>query len=225
MNEYKVEMHAHTSQTSNCAKVGAADLIEAYINAGYDTVVITDHMSTHTYYRFKQHLSWDKKVDIFMKGYNTAKAAANGRINVLLGMELRFDTNTSENDYLVYGITEEFLRKNHRLLNMKISEFSKIAKKNNFLIYQAHPFRVGMKVTNPEYLNGVEVNNGCVRHNSNNKVAQIWAEENNLKMISGSDYHQIGDEAKGGIIVHKNITNNEDLLSALNENNYSLIIN
>lgn len=64
-----------------------------------------------------------------MKGFNSAKEAANGRINILLGMELRFDSDSDPNDYLVYGVEESFLRDNKDLLNMNISSFSALAQK------------------------------------------------------------------------------------------------
>lgn len=224
MNEYKTELHAHTAETSNCGKASASDLIEAYVKEGYTTVVITDHLSTHTYFKYDyKKMKWDEKVDVLLKGYNAALKASDGRINVILGMELRFDTNTEENDYLVYGITEKFLRKHKDLLDMNIKSFSKLAHKNDLLVFQAHPFRTNMKVTNPEYLDGVEIHNGCVRHNSRNEIAEHWATLNKLKMSSGSDYHQIGDEAQGGIITDFEIKTTEDLLNTLNNGNYKII--
>ena len=43
---------------------------------------------------------------------------------------------------------------------MNSKSFYKLAQKNGFLFFQAHPFRVGMKVTNPKNLDGVEIFNG-----------------------------------------------------------------
>ena len=154
-------MHFHTKNTSNCANVKAEDAVEKYIEAGYDGIVVTDHLSPSTYMKYgRELLSWKKKVDFFLRGYKEALETANGRINVLLGMELRFRTSEGENDYLVYGLTEDFLYKHPNLLEMNIKKFYELAHKNGFLVFQAHPFRVGMKVTNPKYLDGVEIING-----------------------------------------------------------------
>lgn len=102
-------MHLHTKETSNCGKMPAAETVESYISLGYNTIVVTDHFSTHTYYKYNyDSLNWQDKVDIFLKGFNSAKEAANGRINILLGMELRFDSDSDPNDYLVYGVEESF---------------------------------------------------------------------------------------------------------------------
>ena len=46
-----------------------------------------------------------------MSGYRLVKAAEDESFDVILGMELRF-VNESENDYLIYGFTEEWLRAN-----------------------------------------------------------------------------------------------------------------
>ncbi len=58
--KFKTELHAHTAETSNCGKASAEELVEAYIKNGYSTVVITDHLSTHTYFKYNyDKLSWD----------------------------------------------------------------------------------------------------------------------------------------------------------------------
>jgi predicted metal-dependent phosphoesterase TrpH len=221
---FKAELHSHTRETSNCGKATAAELVDAYIANGYSTVVITDHLSTHTYFRYDyDKMSWDEKIDVFLLGYKAALEAAKGRINVLLGMEIRFDSSDSPNDYLVFGIDEKFLRKNRKLIDMDIKSFSKLAHKNGLLIYQAHPFRTDMTITNPEYLDGIEVYNGCVRHNSNNDIALAWAEKYKLKKTSGSDFHRLGDEARAGIVTKTEIKTNADLLSILLSGDYELI--
>ena len=221
---FKTELHAHTAETSNCGKVPAAELVETYIREGYSTVVITDHLSTHTYFKYDyKSMSWDEKIDVFMLGYNAALKAAKGRINVLLGMEICFDSTDSRNDYLVFGITEEFLRKNRELIDESIKSFSEIARKNGLLVFQAHPFRVGMTLTDAKYLDGIEVYNGSVRHDSNNEIAEIWADKYGLRKSSGSDYHRVLDEARGGIITDTEIKTNDDLLRVLESGDYGLI--
>lgn len=223
---YKTELHSHTCETSNCGKASAKELVEAYIREGYSTVVITDHLSTHTYFKYDyDHMSWDEKIDVFVLGYKAALKAAEGRINVLFGMELRFDSSDSQNDYLVFGIDEAFLRKNKELIDMDIKSFSKLAHRNGLIIFQAHPFRNGMTITDPQYLDGIEVYNGCVRHNSNNDIALAWAEKHSLRQSSGSDFHRLGDEAHAGIITDREIRSNEELINILLSGNYELIRN
>ena len=167
-------------------------------------------------------LPWKKKINFFLRGYNEAKKTANGRIPVLLGMELRFRTSEGDNDYLVYGINEDLLYNTPKILNMNSRTFYDLAHKNGFLVFQAHPFRVGMKVTNPKYLDGVEIFNGNPRHNSSNDIAEMWAKKYDLMVTSGSDYHEIEDLGSGGIWFNKEITDNKTLVEELSKRNYEI---
>lgn len=216
-------MHFHTKNTSNCANVPAYIAVEEYIKAGYEGIVVTDHLSPSTFMKYgRELLPWKKKIDFFLRGYKSALKTANGRIPVLLGMELRFRTSEGENDYLVYGINEEFLYSHPNLLEMNSRTFYELAHKNGFLVFQAHPFRVGMKVTNPKYLDGVEIFNGNPRHNSSNDIAEMWAKKYDLMVTSGSDYHEIGDLGTGGIWFNKKITDNKTLVEELLKRDYEI---
>ncbi len=220
---YLTEMHLHTKETSNCGKMPAAETVENYISLGFNTIVVTDHFSTHTYFKYDYNsLGWQEKVDIFLKGYNTAKEAAKGRINILLGMELRFDSESDPNDYLVYGIDENFLREHKDILDMNISSFSALARKNGLMIFQAHPFRFGIKIINVKYLDGIEVCNRNIEHDSHNDIAALWAEKFGLKKTAGSDHHQKGNEGLAGIISKHEITSNKVLLDTLKKQDYTL---
>ena len=223
LKKYLYEMHLHTKDTSNCANVKASVAVEEYIKAGYDGIVVTDHLSPSTYMKYgRELLPWKKKVDFFLRGYKSAKKAANGRIPVLLGMELRYRTSEGDNDYLVYGITEDFLYNTPELLNLNSKKFYELTQKNGFLVFQAHPFRVGLKVTNPKFLDGIEIFNGNPRHNSSNDIAEMWAKKYDLMVTSGSDYHEIEDLGTGGIYFNKDIKDNKTLVEELLKKDYEL---
>lgn len=212
MTKYLTETHAHTKEVSPCAHVHASRLVDLYIDAGYTTIVITDHYSPHTLYDINS-LKPSDIVDRILKGYRAALEHAKGRINVLPGMELNFYENY--NDYLVYGITEDFIRQNPDILSMGLSKFSTIAKEIGLLIFQAHPFRNHMTVVNPSLLTGIEVHNGNPRHDSRNDIASAWAQKFNLLTIAGSDFHQECDIARGGILTSEPLTDNQTLLTVL----------
>ena len=62
MKQFYTELHAHTSDTSRCAGVGAKDLVALYKQAGASTVVLTDHLSPSTFEAYSQgSLSWTEK--------------------------------------------------------------------------------------------------------------------------------------------------------------------
>jgi len=217
MYKFKTETHCHTLESSKCGKVSAKDIVKAYIDSGYSTLIITDHFGA----RHKSDNGIKHDVNILLKGYETAREAANGKINVIFGAEINFFEN--KNDYLVYGITEDFLLNNPDIYTIGIKEFSTIAHENGLLIYQAHPFRNRMTITSPVFLDGIEVFNAHPRHDSRNFFAKSWADFYNLPGICGSDAHQPQDIAKGGIMTKNEIKTSNDLINVLKENNYKLI--
>jgi hypothetical protein len=205
-NTYKYETHFHTAETSPCGKVTAKQGVELYHRAGYTGIVVTDH-----YFRgfFDMHFfsSFDRKIDLYLKGYKLA--LAEGRklgMDIHLGMEIRFEEN--DNDYLVYGINEAFLREHKRLYTLTLKQFRELTAGQGIVIVQAHPFRPGLIPASPSLLNGMEIFNGNPRHNSSNHLALQYAQENNLIGLSGSDFHQPQDAARGGILTYEKIPEN-----------------
>lgn len=218
---YKTELHAHTSEVSRCARHNAKDMIERYISCGYTSLVITDHFSSSTFgdLQFDTHKDMVKH---FFKGYETALKVAEGRINVLLGMELRF--HDSDNDYLVYGIDENFLLGCEGLLDYGIEKMHDYCSKNGAIILQAHPFRNGMKITKPIYLDGIEAVNGNERHDSRNSIAKAWGELfPHLICVGGSDYHYPECDPKQGILTDEPIITSEQLVSLLKNRKFKII--
>lgn len=215
---YLYELHCHTQGVSVCAECPPEQAAELYIQAGYSGVVVTNHMNRWTFRNLSDRLSWENQVTHFLSGWQRFRKAAGSRLTVLLGMELRFDEN--ENDYLVYGITPEFLLAHPEIMAMKPASFSKLARENGLLFYQAHPFRDAMTVINPRFLDGVEVWNGHPSHDSRNEIAQAWAEKFDLKQIGGSDFHFEAACAKGGILTDAPILDNNMLKEVLNQQQF-----
>lgn len=218
---YLYEMHAHTVEVSTCARATAEEMIEYYEGKGYTGIVITNHMNSSTFNRVcLGDAQWDKRVDHFLKGYNLLKAAAGDKYHIILGMEICFYDDP--NDYLVYGVTEEFLRGHGDLMAMNLKSFSELAHENGLLILQAHPFRRGLEVADWRYLDGYEIFNGNPRHSSCNEIAEIWSKYHNKTIcVAGSDFHQKGDEGIGGVYFEKEIKTNDELLKELRKGNYT----
>ena len=219
---YKTEMHCHSKQVSICAQADADLIVEKYLEAGYTTIVSTEHINGGTFSAMKD-LSWQDKVTHYMTGYNKLVEAAKGRIHILFGAEIAL-SKTAPNDFLVYGISEEFLRSiddPRKLAN--IQELSPLIRDNNMMIFQAHPFRVGMTISAPSLLDGIEIANFSLWHESYNDVAQIWAKRNNLIGITGTDFHNPDHTPLGGIMTEYPITDNETLLKTLREGTFTPI--
>ncbi|MGN1202827.1 MAG: PHP-associated domain-containing protein [Eubacterium sp.] len=161
-----------------------------------------------------------KQIDFYLSGYRRMKAAAGDDFTVLLGIELRH--YFTANDYLIYGIDEDFLYSSGNLMKPWEKEVFRLVKERGYLIYQAHPFRVGIRRCNPDYIDGVEIYNGKTGRAENQKAFE-WARENNKLMVSGSDFHTVKNLARGGIITDKPVKNNSDLLTILRSQNFEMI--
>lgn len=222
--KFKTELHCHSGDVSACSKAPVELIVDRYTAAGYHSLVLTNHLSRFTYKT--KHFdysdwSWSQKIDYFMYGYHHLREAAGDRLHVILGCELR--SNSDENDYQLYGVTEKFLRENAGLLDIPIKELKPLCNESGILLFQAHPFRNGMQIKKPEYLDGVEVINGNLAANSRNDIAMLWARRYGLKMSAGSDFHGEKHETNTGILTDTPITTTEELMAYLNSGNYQMI--
>lgn len=219
------EMHFHTHETSPCAVVAAGEGVRAYKEKGYDGLVVTDHYFNGYFEEIlPPDMPWPEKMDHWLQGYRCAKAAGDAcGLTVLLGMELRF--SSCNNDYLVYGITEEFLMTHPQLYKMEPGTFSALAKEQGFWWAQAHPFRSWVTPwEEPRMLDGAEVYNGNPCQESHNDQALAWAKENGLPGIAGSDFHGWEALARAGVRFEAEIDSQAALLKALKGSQWELCI-
>ncbi len=216
---FKTELHCHSNDISLCARVNTTEIIETFVNKGYSTLVLSNHLSDFT---MNEHCpgDWLGFVDKYYGAYEKLKTEAEGKLNVLFGAELRFEGNN--NDYLVFGLTKEFLYEHPDIFKLHAERFHELAKENNILFIQAHPFRNWMMVIDPKLVDGVEVFNGHFGHDSRNDIAAMWAEKYNLIKTSGTDFHYITSPANGGILTEVEITEMSQLIDILKSGNYQL---
>ena len=216
---FKTELHCHSNDISQCARVNTTDIINTFVNSGYSTLVLANHLSKYTMDVICPN-DWHGFVDKFYGAYEKLKNEAEGKLNILFGAELRFNGNN--NDYLVFGLTKEFLYEHPDIFDLHAEKFHNLAKENNMLFIQAHPFRNWMMIIEPRMVDGVEVFNGHFGHDSRNDIANMWAEKYNLIKTSGTDYHYITSPANGGIFTNEEITNMGQLVEILKSGNYKL---
>ena len=221
---YKTELHCHSRTVSACASISPAEIVEKYLAHGYTTVVLADHLSSSTFEskRYTGGEDWQKKIDYYMKGVRALQEAAAGKLHILQGCELRIAHCPS--DFLVYGMTEDFMRANEDLLDPgNVKKMCKRLHEAGILVYQAHPFRNGMSITDPTLLDGIEVYNAHCRHLSRNDFAEAWAKQHGLAQIGGSDVHDVPDPPGGGILTDTPIESMEQLVKILREGSYTLL--
>ena len=219
---FKTELHVHTSPVSRCAKVDAKQTAIHFANEGYSTIVITNHLSPALFAKELpcEHDDWNGIVDFFLSDYRKAKEAVGGKMNVLLGAELR--VNKNGNDYLIFGVDEQFYYELGNPFDKKIDEIVPLIHEAGGLLFQAHPFRNGMTVTKPCLLDGVEVFNFSAGHDSRNDVAGIWAKKFGLVGICGQDYHLPAYLIGAGILTEQKITDNKQLVEVLKSGKFQM---
>ena len=218
--EYKYEMHCHTGPVSQCGRVKPKEIMRLYREAGYSGIVLTDHYSPLTFYNHN-YFAPQRCMNFYLRSYREMKQYETDDFTVLLGLELRH--YATANDYLIYGVEEEWLLKQGNMMAWWEKKMSREVHKAGYLLYQAHPFRPCITRCNPDLLDGVEVYNGKTDKKSNDKAYQ-WAKENHKLMISGSDFHTPAHLARGGIITTTPIKNNHDLLDTLKSQEFKMIM-
>ncbi|NLL92073.1 MAG: transposase [Ruminococcaceae bacterium] len=221
----KIEMHVHTSNVSPCSKMPAEILAKELYKAGYGAAVLTDHFNDYVLDNFAG--SKLDKVDRYLEGYRiVSEHGEKIGLKVFLGVEVCLLTTGGWDDFLIYGIDEDFLIDTPTLYNLTQEELYHAVDSYGGLVYQAHPFRMGCRPLNPYYIHGVEVHNGSNNNNEENIRAFKWASEySHLKWISGSDAHEIDKIDTGGIIVpeDENIYDSKSLAKYLKNNRVELI--
>ena len=216
----KYELHSHTKETSQCAKISAKELVEKYKELGYSGIVITNHYSDLTF-SLKEMFNKKLRTEHYLAGYKEAKKYETEDFSVLLGVELRFFLNG--NDYLIYGVTEELINNMPFLLPLYLKRASAFFRKHGCIIIQAHPYRPYIYRASTKYLDGVEIVNGKSTKEENEKALK-WAEKKNLKIrTAGSDCHRVTGAGISGIITDEAIKSNDDLLAVLRTGNFEVI--
>ena len=220
----KFELHSHTAECDRVARLGGAELVRAYRDAGYGGMVITDHYFSLFYDWFAEELSGaDRRgiIERYLKGYYAARNEGERLgFTVLCGAEVRFDG--SINDYLVYGLEESDFYRLPLLNGLSGVEELISVLPDYALVVQAHPFRDGMTVASPSSLFGIEVYNGGTE-NFRNEMARLFAEHYGKAMTSGSDVHGASAVARGGIEAELDIRTSADLVRVLRSGKYRLV--
>ena len=216
---YKTELHLHSAEGSACASATAEDIVKVYLEAGYTTLVLTNHFSPWTFKNLGP-MTPEEKVEYYIAAYRTLKKAAGDNLHILFGMELY--PLVRDCDHLIYGMTAEFLRAHPDLMELPFPTTSALVREAGMILCQAHPFRNEMKVGDPSLLDGFEAYNA---HTAafRNKIANQWADEFGLIKTAGSDYHRDTHKAESGLITDFPITSNEELLATLRSGNYKML--
>ena len=160
MEKYlRIDMHVHTSGVSICAKQTVEETIERKMKQGYDGMVLTNHCQP--WYYAPKPAEQEKYTHSVLEEY--ARAVEYGKdknFRVYLGLEVTL-LNTFYSDWLLYGVTEKFLKNAPPLYMLSHKEKFALCESYGILLVQAHPFRpipyVGTVygVADKAYLHGI----------------------------------------------------------------------
>jgi len=221
--EFIYETHMHTSEVSGCAVNSASQQVVAYKKRGYTGIIITDHF-INGYSTCPKSLSWEKKMEYFVTGYNEAKKMGDMHdLDVFLGWEF----TVKGADFLTYGLDLEFLLSHPDLDKYNIEQYSALVRKCGGYLAQAHPYRDAYYIEHnypvqPHLIDGVEVYNSMDKKLANAK-ALMFALENDLPMQAGTDSHSIGNRYYSGIALEKRAESIHDIIDAIKMKNISLL--
>lgn len=223
----KIETHCHLKGGSECAHSPVTVGIDAYKKAGYDGIVLTNHIHPVPYLNDYPGETHKEKMDFWFNLADefTKLATAKG-LRAFIGAEVCvFRPDGRFTECMIYGFDRAFMYDNKPLFYYTQEELFRLAEKNNIFMYQTHPFRRFIGTGDPKFMHGAESFNGHIGHENNNELAKRFCEENNLKMMSGTDYHDEGQTIIGGIYIPKSITNEKMLAEYLLNNQPKIIEN
>lgn len=216
--KYKTELHAHTSPSSYCSEILPEEAVKNYAELGYTSIVISNHFNSGIPFYENKEKSVLSYIDDYKRAVTCAK---NYNINVILGCEIKFDDLL--NDYLLFGIDEDFLFDAYDYFDKGVEEFSKWFRREDRLLIQAHPFRNGMTQISPELLDGIETFNMHPNHNSRCSIATQYAKEHNMIVTCGTDFHHPGHQGQIALLTKEPVTNSFQLAGVLRSRDYLFI--
>lgn len=216
IGSYLYETHLHTSEASACAAITGAEQVKQYKEAGYSGIIVTDHFFNGNSC-IPKDLPWEERIDLFCRGYENAKAEGDRLgLDVFFGME----TNFNSTEFLIYGITKEWLKAQPDMLSWSIQEqYERVQEAGGFIVH-AHPFRIRPYIKEirlfPQYVDGVEVINVGNQNHEYDRKAANYAREHNLPKTAGTDTHGYPSTFSGMSFRHK-LTSIQNFISNVRE--------
>ena len=186
---YLYETHLHTYPVSRCAGATVREVLEFYKEIGFAGVFITNHFLDGNI-NIDQSLPYEERMRFYLSDYEEAcRVGEEIGISVFFGVEHSYKGT----DFLVYGLSPEWYLSHPEIEDMKKSKLLPFMMSEGALVIQAHPFREAGYIDHirlfPRCVEGVEILNAC-RSDSENGMAQLYAEHYDLLPFAGSDNHR-----------------------------------
>ena len=227
---YLYETHLHTAESSACAKNTAVEMAKACKAFGYTGIFVTDHAwGGNT--AIDRSLPWREWVAEFAKGYEHAREW--GDLNGL-SVWFGYESGYHGTEFLIYGITPEWMKDHPELHDATIPEQIGIIHSGGGIVVQAHPYREEKYIpevrTYPEYADGIEgINATHTSPISKNHKNDTWnrdavklALDHDLTITAGSDIHSV-TLFGGGILTDSILNSPQDYIDLLKSKSMYLL--
>ncbi len=214
---YKYETHLHTKNSSACGHTQAKDYVDFYLKLGFDGIFVTDHFYLGNTC-IDRSLPWEQWVENYCAAYREAKEEGDKKgLKVFFGWETSYDAE----DFLIYGLDEEWLKKHPEVITWNQKEQYENIHAAGGVVVQAHPLRERGYQTedkiHPFHSDAWEVANASNKPYMD-RLALHFAKKYNKNMTAGSDIHLIGKTDSGcifGIETEKPVNSVQDYMKLL----------
>jgi len=224
MDLYLYETHLHTAEASACAKLTGAQQARLYKEFGYSGIIVTDHFFNGNT-AIPDNLPWEKRVDLFCKGYENAKKEGD---KIGLSVFFGWESNYRGTEFLIYGLDHEWMKRHPEMLYWSVEEQYRHIHEAGGYVVHAHPFRIRPYISEirlfPDLVDAVEVYNVGNRNIEFDKKASEYAKKHNLPGTAGTDAHGFEPE-RSGMGFYKPLNNINDFIENIKSGNYRLITN
>ena len=207
-----IDPHVHSKAISFCSIASIEEIIDFKKSHGYAAAVSVNHCQPWYYAESEHKENMQKHIDEYLRG--KAYAEKND-FKLFLGIEVTVNKPFYA-DFLLYGVTEEFLLNSPCLYALTHSELYEYCHKNGVVVIQAHPFRAPIVPASPSDVDGYEIN--CQKNDLLTKENVLDLSASTGKLVTaGTDYHgREQDKYLGGMIVPDDINSATDFANYLN---------
>ncbi len=209
----KIDTHVHSNGVSQCSVVDCKTIIDQKRKLGYDGAILTNHCQPWYYEAAEQ----DKYIDRVLEEYRRGKKYADKKkFRLYLGLEVTL-IDKRYTDWLLIGVTEEFLRSAPCLYKLSQKKLFELCEKNGVLLVHAHPYRSDGEPGDPQYMHGIELNASTWDIATFPRVRE-FAKANGLFVTCGTDYHDVDKTYFGGIYIPESCETVVDIARYIREN-------
>ena len=221
---YLFETHLHTSEGSACARSSGVEMVRAHHEKGYYGIVVTDHFFNGNT-AIRSDLPWKERVDLFVRGYESAKEEGE-KLGVVVLFGFEFAAHGAE--FLAYGIEPDFLYANPDFDKVGIRKFTECVREAGGITSLAHPFREAGHLYGIHLYHdtdAVETVNAAHYNNPDfNRRAYEYALDREKLMTAGSDLHYAEDISGSGMMFNREVKTATDFVSAVKDKDFKLML-